>query len=149
MDDKFNNSNNIVSSSDDEFVLGKGFDINTEDYNSSKTKKKHKKGSTIKNIIWIFSIIIISFGLAFTIIYAGADFMGIGFGRGENCVVEIEPGTPASTVAEQLSDCGAVKIPLLFRLYTKFTGYDSQFKYGVYTFNNEAGYETLKPRNCS
>ena len=144
MDDKFNNSNNIVSSSDDEFVLGKGFDINTEDYNNqSNKKKKRKKGSTIKNIIWILSIVIVSFGLAFTIIYAGADFMGIGFGRGENCVVEIEPGTSATTIAEKLNDCGAVKIPLLFRLYTKFSGYDNQFKYGVYTFNNEAGYETL------
>ncbi len=143
MEDKFNDSNNIVSSSDDEFVLGKGFDINTEDYKNKNSKKKRKKSSAIKNIIWILSIIVVSFGLAFTIIYAGADFMGIGFGRGENCVVEIEPGTPASTVAEKLSDCGAVKIPLLFRLYTKFTGYDSQFKYGVYTFNNEAGYESL------
>ncbi len=143
MDEKFNNSNHTLSSSEDDFVLGKGFDINTEDYKSNNIKKKPKKSSTIKNIIWIFLIIVVSFGLAFTIIYAGADFMGIGFGRGENCVVEIEPGTPASIVAEQLSDCGAVKIPLLFRLYTKFTGYDSQFKYGVYTFNNEAGYESL------
>ena len=46
-------------------------------------------------------------------------------------------------IAERLEECGAVKIPLLFRTYTKLKHYDGQFKYGVYTFNNEAGYEAL------
>lgn len=135
------------TNNDDDFVIGKGFSLEESkpENNGKKKNKKDKKGGNpvIKSIIWILSIIIVSCSLAFGIIYAGADFMGIGFGRGENCVVEIEPGTPASTIAEQLNDCGAVKIPMLFRLYAKFTGYDSQFKYGVYTFNNEAGYEAL------
>ena len=41
------------------------------------------------------------------------------------------------------SDAGAVKIPVLFRLYAKLMGYDSQFKYGLYNFNTESGYEGL------
>lgn len=85
----------------------------------------------------------VSVGLAFGVIYAGADYMGIGFGRGEDCVLEIEKGTPAVKIASQLKECGAVKIPVLFRVYAKLKHYDSQFKYGVYTFNNEAGYEAL------
>jgi hypothetical protein len=69
--------------------------------------------------------------------------MGIGFGRGENVGMNIEMGTPASKVAEQLKETGAVKVPLFFQLYSKLKGYDSQFKYGFYSFNTEAGYETL------
>ena len=61
--------------------------------------------------------------------------MGIGFGRGENADIEIEMGTPAAEIAEQLKESGAVKIPFLFRTYAKLKHYDSQFKYGVYVFN--------------
>ena len=139
--------------SDDDFVIGKGFQIdgenNTAESQSKSEKQKKKKnknkkgGSVIKGIIWIFSIVIVSVGLAFGIIYAGADFMGIGFGRGYDTDMNIEMGTPASEVAEELKEAGAVKIPMLFRLYSKFKGYDSQFKYGLYTFNTEYGYEAL------
>ena len=76
--------------------------------------------SIIKNIIWIVSIIVISFALAFGIIYAGADYMGIGFGRSnDKCEINIEMGTPASKIADQLGESGAVKIPMLFRVYAK------------------------------
>lgn len=143
MDEKFNNIN-----SDNDFIIGSGFEIAVEDNMPNKKDKKNKKSkkkgnSTIKNIIWILSIIVISVCLAFGIIYAGADFMGIGFGRGQDTEMNIEKGTPASSVAEQLKESGAVKIPILFRVYSKLKGYDSQFKYGFYTFNTESGYEAL------
>ncbi len=48
-------------------------------------------------------------------------------------------GNAPVKIASQLKECGAVKIPVLFRVYAKLKHYDSQFKYGVYTFNNEAG----------
>ena len=117
------NKNITNNPSEDDFIIGKGFQLNPEEENktSKKGKKKNKKmGGTIKNIIWILTIIIVSVGLAFGIIYAGADFMGIGFGRGEHtCEVNIEMGTPASQIAEQLEESGAVNIPMLFRVYSK------------------------------
>ncbi len=128
---------------DDDFIIGKGFQLETEEEIKPKRKKKRKSNSTVKSIVWILSIIIISVGLAFGIIYAGADFTGIGFGRGEDTVMNIEMGTPASEIAEKLEESGAVKIPMLFRVYAKLMKYDSQFKYGFYTFNTEAGYEDL------
>lgn len=128
---------------DDLYIIDKGFNISTESSITETKKSKNQPKTTLKNIIWICSIVIVSFGLAFGIIYAGADFMGLGFGRGENCGMNIEMGTPASKIAEQLKECGAVKIPALFRLYSKLNGYDSQFKYGFYSFNNEAGYEAI------
>lgn len=148
--DDLENTNELIinenDNGDDAFIIGKGFSVDEEVVKADKKKRRRSaKGMNpvLKSIIWILSIIIVSVGLAGGVIYAGADFMGIGFGRGENCVVEVAPGTPASTIAEQLNECGAVKIPILFRLYAKLTGYENQFKYGVYTFNNEAGYESL------
>lgn len=142
-----NNTNfNAEQNADDSFVIGKGFEIaeeNEETVKKPKRKRTKKGNSTLKNIIWIASIVIVSVGLAFSIIYAGADFMGIGFGRGEDCSMQIEMGTPASEIANELEEVGAVKIPVLFRLYTKLKGYDSQFKYGLYNFNTESGYEAL------
>jgi len=142
MADNFNNLN-----SDDDFIIGKGFEITPAEEKKpeqkGKKRKKKKQNSVLKSIIWILSIVIVSVGLAFGIIYAGADFMGIGFGRGYDTDMNIEKGTPAAQVAEKLKEAGAVKIPMLFRLYSKAKGYDSQFQYGLYTFNTEAGYEDL------
>ena len=137
----------LSNTEDDAFVIGKGFNldsVNEDELNKKKKRSKKKKGSSfLKNLIWITSIIVVSVSLAFGIIYAGADFMGIGFGRGEDTEMNIEMGTPASSIAEQLKESGAVKIPFLFRVYSKLNGYDSQFKYGLYTFNTESGYEAL------
>ena len=130
----------------DDFIIENGFQLATEESETPKKKKKSrtKKGnSLVKNIAWILSIIIVAFGLGMGIIYAGADFTGIGFGRGDDTVMDVKMGTPAAEIAEQLKDSGAVKIPLLFRVYSKLMGYDSQFKYGLYTFNTEAGYKDI------
>lgn len=130
----------------DDFVIGKGFEIgeNTEEDKPKRKGKKRSGGhSLIKTLIWVLCIITVSVGLAFGVIYAGADYMGIGFGRGTECTVEIEQGMSTAQIAEKLNESGAVKIPFLFRMYAKLKHYDSQFKYGVYTFNSEAGYEAL------
>ncbi|MBR6510441.1 MAG: endolytic transglycosylase MltG [Clostridia bacterium] len=138
-------------SNDDDFIIGKGFEIEEnieaeplKKSRKNKRAKKEKKGDNpIKVVVWILAIIIVSVSLGFGIIYAGADYMGLGFGRGKDTTMDINRGTPASQIAEQLKDSGAVKIPMLFRVYAKFKGYDNQFKYGLYTFNTESGYEGL------
>ena len=139
------NKNQEFSNNDDDFIIGKGFQLNNEEETAPKRKRKRKKGnSTLKNTIWILTIVVVSVALAFGIIYAGADFMGIGFGRGEHkCEINIEMGTPASEIADKLDECGAVNIPMLFRVYSKLKGYDSQFKYGYYNFESESGYEAI------
>ena len=139
-----NNENN--NTFEDDFVIGKGFEISEEPIMPAPKKRgaKHSAGkNTLKNIIWILCIVVVSVGLAFGIIFAGADYMGIGFGRGNDCEVVIEQGMSTGQIAEQLKECGAVKIPMLFRVYAKLKHYDGKFKYGLYTFNNEAGYEAL------
>ncbi len=130
--------------SEDDFVIGKGFEIIDEENKAPTKQKRNKKAnSTLKSVIWVLCIVVVSVGLAFGIIYAGADYMGIGFGRGKDVTMEIKSGSSVPQIAEELEEVGAIKIPTLFRLYAKLKHYDSQFKYGVYTFNNEAGYEAL------
>lgn len=135
-------------SENDDFIIENGFQLATEEeeigIKRKKKKSNTKKGNSFaKNIAWILSIIIVAVGLGIGIIYAGADFTGIGFGRGADTTMDIKMGTPAAEISEQLKDSGAVKIPMLFRVYAKLKGYDSQFKYGFYTFSTEAGYEDL------
>lgn len=135
-----NNLNNNLPDNDD-FVIGKGFSVEEQEITTNIKPKKEKNG--LKATIWIAMIFIVSIALAIGIIYAGADFMGIGFGRGDDVVIEVEKGTPAAKIAEQLEDCGAVKMPILFRLYSKVKRYDAKFKYGVYRFNTESGYDSI------
>lgn len=130
---------------DDDYVIGKGFTVAETEEEPQKLKRKHKKKSKngIKSLVWILMIFAVSITLAVAVIFVGADYMGIGFGRSGKITIEIPQGTPTVKIAEILEDSGAVKVPLAFRLYAKFKGYDSQFKYGVYTFNAEAGYEDI------
>lgn len=128
---------------DDDYVIGKGFEVKDSQIEYTPKKAKKKPKNALKIAVSITLIFIISIGLAFSIIYAGADYIGVGFGRGEEVVIEVEPGSSTTKIANQLNDCGAVKVPVLFRLYAKIKGYESQFKYGVYTFNTEAGYDSI------
>ncbi len=138
--DEDNNSNNSMP---DDFVIGQGFTVSEyveADKPVVKKKAGRKSGGTFKSLAWILCIVVLSVGIAFGVIYAGADYLGIGFGRGVDCQMNIEMGSSTKAISNELKECGAVKIPLLFRLYSRLNGYDSQYKYGLYTFNNEIGY---------
>ncbi len=139
-----NNNSFLPDDNGDDYIIGEGFSVQEYETLPQRTVKKHSNGkSIVKSIIWIVSIIIVSVGIAFGVIYAGADYLGIGFGRGENCVVEIPSGATTKVISEKLKEANAVRLPILFRVYSRLKHFDSQYKYGVYTFNNEAGYEVL------
>lgn len=136
---------NNFNISDDDFIIGKGFTVEEpEQKGKQKRGKRTKKGgSALKNIIWILCIIVVSVGLAVTAIVGLSDYVGIGFGRGEVVQMDIPLGSPTTVIAEKLEESGAVKMPMLFRLYSKLKGYESQYKYGLYTFNTDIGYESI------
>lgn len=138
--------NNNFNINDDDFIIGNGFNVEEPEQNKKgkRAKRRAKKGnSVLKNIIWIVCIIAVSVGLGVTCIYAGADFLGLGFGRGDVVQMDIPMGSSTVAIADKLEESGAVKMPLLFRVYSKVKGYESQYKYGLYTFNTEAGYEKI------
>lgn len=107
-----------------------------------KRKKKGKK-SVVKTVIKITVVVLLIFSIAFAGIYAAADFFGLGFGRGEECEIQIPQGSSLDEITDMLYDAGAVKIPFLFKAYCKLEGIDSQLKYGYYRFNTESGYKTI------
>ena len=135
--------NNNFNVNDDDFIIGKGFNLG-ENEHKDRAKKRTKKGSSvIKNIIWIFSIIVVSVALALAVIIGLFDYVGLGFGRGQSVQMDIPMGSPTVAIAEKLEEVGAVKMPILFRVYSKLKGYESQYKYGLYTFSTDIGYGNI------
>ncbi len=139
-----NKNNTFDTNESDDFVIGKGFVFEeATDTKKENKKDKKKRKSVIKNTIWIVSIFAVAIALSVFCVYALFDFLGLGFGRGENCQINIKQGASVSEIADELYDVGAVKMPALFKLYSRIKGYDSQYKYGLYTFNTESGYDTI------
>ncbi len=143
-----NNKNDVFSGESDSFIIGEGFKLDdTEDILLQKKKKnRHSKGhgkAVLSAVARIFIIIGVSFLLASTVILFTADYLGIGIDRGREVVVEIPKGASTVQIAELLKDENAISSPILFRVYTKLKGYDGRYQYGVYTFNNEVGYEVI------
>lgn len=140
-----NNKNNIENTENDDFVIGKGFEVGEYDpqYKTKAKRKKNKGLRALKGVIWVLAIIVVSVGLAVSVIYAGADYLGLGFGRGDNTEMDIPMGSSTAVIAEKLHESGAVKLPLFFRVYSRIKGYDSSYKYGYYKFNTEIGYGEL------
>ena len=159
-EDEFNENKEIKEETtleiNDDFVIGGGFVIESENKKQEnpqeqkralRRKKKEdryeyyedtperRRKSIIKTVIWAVCIFTMAILLAVGIIYFGADYMGIGFGRGKTATIEIPLGSSTKTIAEKLEESGAVKSPFLFRIYSKLKKYDGQYKYGVYTFD--------------
>ncbi len=135
--------NNNFNMNDDDFVIGKGFNVSEPETKNRKNKKAKKGSSIIKNIIWILSIIVVSVALAGSVIIGLFDYVGLGFGRGEAVQVDIPYGSSTVAIAEKLEESGAVKMPIFFRIYSKLKGYESQYKYGLYTFSSDIGYSNI------
>ncbi len=111
-------------------------------HTAKKTHRKMNKG-VIKIVIWIVSIVIVSSLLAGVIIVGTGEYLGIGTNRGKDCVVEITKGMSTKQIAAVLKQSKAINNEFAFRIYSKLKGFDGKYMYGVYTFNNEIGYEDL------
>lgn len=150
-----NNVQPITTAADDfNYFLGedKCFDISSFEEDGSdepvfkaadrgkKNKIAQKRAVKIKTIIWMLVIIAVSVVLAFAILLFASEYLGIGFGRSGQCTVEIEKGMGTAQIASELKEAGAINSSFMFRLYSKISGNDGTYQYGVYTFSNELGY---------
>ena len=130
---------------DCDFVLGSDFVIDTsQEEKDLKTirKKNHKRSKgPVVVFAWVAGIILVSFALAYVLIVGLSDYLGIGDGR--ICTVEIAQGMSTKQIAEVLHENGAIKMPFLFRVYSKLKGYDGTYKYGIFEFTNDIGYEGI------
>ncbi len=135
----------------DEFVIGEGFVVADEETaeEPEKKEKKRKKSGVGGALLRVVLIFVISLCLAFVIILFGAEYLGLGIGRGQEVVIEIEQGAPTAKIAQQLKDENAINSAFMFRVYSKLMGYDGKYQYGVYTFRNELGYEDIADMLCT
>lgn len=131
----------------DDFVIGEGFKLDEtvldDEPKPVKRGKKRKKTGVGSALLRIIIIVCTSLLLAFLIILFGAEYLGIGVGRGVEVVVDIEKGSSTRAIAEELKEVNAINSPLMFRVYSKIMGYDGKYQYGVYKFKNELGYKEL------
>ncbi len=108
-----------------------------------KRKNRKKKKMILKSVIWVTLIVILSVALSAAIIVFTGEYFGIGASRGREVVVEIERGMSTRQIATELKEAGAINSEIAFRVFSKVKGYDGKYSFGVYTFNNEIGYEGL------
>ncbi|MDD4698966.1 MAG: endolytic transglycosylase MltG [Oscillospiraceae bacterium] len=145
----------------DDFIIGKNFSIDEEDSlteadlvsqyseenDTSDTKddkckgKKAKKKGCVGALFLIIAIFVASVSLAAVIVLMCIDYLGIG--NSGTYEVEIPKGSATSQIAEKLKDQGVIKSDILFRIYSKLKGYDGTYKYGVYIFSGDTGYDDI------
>ncbi|MGI6270148.1 MAG: endolytic transglycosylase MltG [Candidatus Howiella sp.] len=149
--------------SDDDFVIGRGFKIEDKGENITlntgerriperKTtaapppggrsrRRKKKKSGCLGAFAWIIITLGISVGLAVAAIFGASDVFGIG--KSGLSEVNIPEGSSTVEIAESLKDAGAIRFPMLFRLYSKVKHTDGTYQYGLYSINNEGGYDGI------
>ncbi len=145
MDNNLNpNTENQSNKSADNYIISEGFmlDTSTDDSKALKRKKSNKKGCLGAGI-WIGIIFLISAVIAAFIIILSFDYLGIGRGSEKTVLVDIEKGMSGKQIAQKLEDADAINNAFMFRMYSKIKGYESDYKYGVYTFSNELGYDDI------
>ncbi len=163
--------NKNLNSSDDDFVIGKNFNIpefkdDTDDIdtaaeqpqkpqtvkdrkNNKKTEKFKKKRSRrsrkrLKSLITLFIVVSVSVIIALLLMFFSCEYLGIGLNKdGSNCTVDIKQGYSTGEIADELKKAKAINSKFMFNLYCRISGVDKTFKYGVYNFTNELGYKDL------
>ncbi len=119
-------------------------EYNINNFIPENTQKKRKKmPSWLRILIWILSIVIAAVLISTVVIIGTAEYLGIGPGRGVKCTVQIDKGMSTSQIAAVLKEEGAIGNELAFRVFSRLKGYDGKYSYGVYSFNNEIGYNDL------
>ncbi len=114
-----------------------------------RAKKRKKMPHWLKILIWIVSIVLAAVLISTVIIIGTAEYLGIGAGRGVKCTVQIEKGMSTKQIAAELKSEGAIGNELAFRIFSRLKGFDGKYSYGVYTFNNEIGYNDLAKKLMS
>lgn len=127
-------------------ILQKNEEINPE---KKALKKKKRLPSWARILIWFLSIITAAVLISTVVIVGTGEYLGIGPGRGVKCTVQIDKGMSTRQIAAELKESGAIGNELAFRIFSKLKGFDGKYSYGVYSFNNEIGYNDLAKKLMS
>lgn len=109
---------------------------------SKKRRKKSKnKKSVIKGIVWAVCVVLVSVGIAAVVLTGISDYIGIA--KNEKAEINIEKGMSTSQIASELKKSGAIRFPLLYRLYSRYSGADGTYNYGFYVIEGDLSYDNI------
>ena len=109
-----------------------------------KLKRKKSRMKSFKAFAWIVCIMTISIVIAVSGIIVLSDMFGIRINASEAKIrINIPQGTTAGEIADILAEYDIINHPGVFKFYSKLKGFDSQYKYGVYDFGMDWGYEDI------
>lgn len=102
-------------------------------------KEKKEKGH--KRLI-ILAVIVVAVGIAaFFGIQIAKNVKGVSIAN--DVSITVSNGDGSSSVSEKLSQSGAVKYPFVFRIMSRFMGYDSKYQPGKVTVKNGMSYTKI------
>ena len=104
-------------------------------------KKQKKKGCSIW--VWLLAIVGISIAIAIGVIVVSFDYLGLRPNASGEIVVNISQGMSGKQIASELKKEGAINNDFVFRIYSKLKNYESNYKYGVYTFGSNDSYDEI------
>jgi len=104
-------------------------------------KIKQRKG--VPFLVRLLIIIVISVLLSYFILASLVDFLGLTFNSDKTYEIDIKSGYSTSQIADELGEKGAIKFPLLFRVYSKIKGADGSYQYGFYEIKDSQGYNSI------
>lgn len=102
-------------------------------------RKKKKKKKTVKAVI----ISVLCVFLAVCIGVTAFAFLEIGGKLGGGATVNIQKGSSAYDIAEELEKSGVISNALLFRAFCKIKGYGADFRFGAYEIEKGSSYEEI------
>ena len=94
------------------------------------------------SVFYILLILGVSLVLACVVIMAALDLTGLNK-SGVDHVITLEEGVTADDVADMLLEENLIDHKIFFKLYSKLTGDDSEYRSGVYSLSANMGYGNI------
>ncbi|WP_270739730.1 endolytic transglycosylase MltG [Massilioclostridium coli] len=132
----------IFSSTSDKEFLAEKEEKNSIEQPSCKSVKKKKKGKKWTGFLVAGIIIIISIGLAFTILTGFNDVFALSK-PAISADIEIPSGATTAQISKLLKEEGIIDQPWLFRFVVKMRGEGSGFQAGVHSFSAKWDYDAI------
>ena len=132
----------IFSSTSDKEFLAEEEEKNSIEQPSRKSVKKKKKGKKWTGFLVAGIIIIISIGLAFTILTGFNDVFALSK-PAISADIEIPSGATTAQISKLLKEEGIIDQPWLFRFVVKMRGEGSGFQAGVHSFSAKWDYDAI------
>ena len=98
--------------------------------------RKRKKGCL--GIVLVIAILLVIIGFS-----AKAMLSGGGKNSGKEVILTIPSGSTTSDIADILKENGVISNELMFKLKSKFDGYDGTFKQGTYSLETGSSLESI------